>query len=129
MIILSNSAFTLAAGHGTACLLFVVFGGLVADNTAENNVQAELARYNAEPQVPLEVNPLAQWKEHWSIYPFLNNLARKYLCLPCTSVPSESLFSISGIIVNERRAALDLCNVDKIVFLNSNLKAIHLGTT
>jgi len=92
------------------------FGGLVADNTAENNVQAELASYNAEPQVPLGVNPLAWWKEYWSIYPVLSNLARKYLCLPCTSAPSKSQFNISGIIVNERSAALEPCNVDKTVF-------------
>ena len=117
--------------HPLRKLLGDNFGGPSSSATDENadNIQAEIARYKAEPQVSLEVNALTWWKEHWSIYPILSKLARRYLCLPCTSVPSESLFSISGLIVNERRAALDPCNVDKIVFLNSNLKALHLGTT
>ena len=74
--------------------------------------------------MPLEQNPLKWWKEHNTIHP---KLARKYLCLPSTLAPSECLFSISGIIANEKRAALDPFNVDKIVFLHDNLEPIHLN--
>ena len=92
----------------------------------EDQAQAELARYKAEPQPPLDRCPLKWWKEHCTIYPLLSKLCRKYLCLPSTSVPSESLFSIAGIIVNEKRAALDPYNVDKMIFLHNNSEPIHL---
>ena len=42
-------------------------------------------------------------------------------------MPSECLFSITGIIINEKRAALDPFNVDEIVFLHNNLELIHLS--
>ena len=77
--------------------------------------------------MPLEQNALKWWKEHSTIYLVLSKLARKYLCLPSTSVPSECLFSITGIIINEKRAALDPFNVDEIVFLHNNLELIHLN--
>ena len=35
-------------------------------------------------------------------------------------------FSISGLIVNEKRAALDPYSVDEIVFLHNNLEPVHL---
>ena len=92
----------------------------------EDQAEAELARYKAEPQMPLEQNFLKWWREHSTIYPILSKLARKYLCLPSTSVPSECLFSISGLIVNEKRAALDPYIVDEIVFLHNNLEPVHL---
>ena len=38
----------------------------------------------------------------------------------------QSLFSVVGIIVNEKRAALDPHNVDKIIFLHNNSESIHL---
>ena len=100
-----------------------VAGSLVS---LEDQAQAELSRYKAESQSPLEHCPLQWWRDHRTIYPLLCRIARKYLCLPGTSVPSESLFSISGIVVNEKRAALDPNCVDQIVFLHDNLDPIHL---
>ena len=34
-----------------------------------------------------------QWQENATVYPRLQQLAKKYLCIPGTSVPSERLFS------------------------------------
>ena len=93
----------------------------------EDHAQAELARYKAEPQSPLDHCPLQWWRDHQTVYPLLSRLTRKYLCLPSTSVPSESLFSTAGIIVNEKRAALDPHNVNQIVFLHDNLDPVHLS--
>ena len=92
----------------------------------EDQAQAELARYKAESQSPLDHCSLKWWKEHCTIYPILSRICRKYLCLPSTSVPLESLFSVVGIIVNEKRAALDPHNVDKIIFLHDNSEPIYL---
>ena len=93
----------------------------------EDHAQAELARYKAEPQSPLDHCPLQWWRDHQTVYPLLSRLTRRYLCLPSTSVPSESLFSTAGIIVNEKRAALDPQNVNQIVFLHDNLDPVHLS--
>ena len=43
-----------------------------------------------------------------------------------TSVPSERLFSAAGMTVSNKRAALDRANVEKLVFLHSNLEVPHL---
>ena len=91
----------------------------------EDQAQAELAWYKVESQSPLDHCPLKWWKEHCTIYPILSRLCRKYLCLSSTSVPSESLFSIVGIKVNEKRAVLDPHNVDKIIFIHNNSEPIH----
>ena len=64
---------------------------------------AEVSRYRAEPQIELDHKPLQWWKEHKSNYPTLSKLARNTLCIVATSVPSESLFSISGNIISHKR--------------------------
>ena len=53
-------------------------------------------------------------------------MARQYLGIVATSVPSERLFSVAGMTVNAKRAALDPANVEKLVFLHSNLEMPHL---
>jgi len=45
----------------------------------------------------------------------------KYLCIPATSVPSERVFSITGLITNDRKNRLSSKNLDFIIFLNNNL--------
>ena len=88
--------------------------------TAQEKVQAEISRYSLEPSYVGD--PLKWWKANASRYPLLANLARKYLCIPATSVPSERVFSSAGHIVNKRRACLDPSSVNMLVFLAENLK-------
>lgn len=63
-------------------------------------------------------------REFWKCYskqmPILSILAKKNLCFPMTSTPSERNFSIAGLIVNIRRSSLLPCNVDKILFIHNN---------
>ena len=55
-------------------------------------------------------------------YPRLARLAREFLCIPATSVPSERVFSVAGHVVNEKRACLLPENANMLVFLGANLE-------
>lgn len=65
-------------------------------------------------------NPLQFWELKGSSYPRLKKMAKKYLVIPATSVPSERVFSKAGDIVSEKRNRLKSKNVEKILFLNAN---------
>jgi len=52
------------------------------------------------------LDPLKWWQLNSVHYPCVSVLARKYLSILATSVPSERAFSLTGHIVNEKRASL-----------------------
>lgn len=65
---------------------------------------------------------LSWWGQREAVYPRVSQLARKYLAIPASSVPSERVFSLAGNIVSKKRAALSAENVDMFIFLKKNLK-------
>ena len=65
-------------------------------------------------------NPLQWWIDHSRHFPHLSLIAKKYLCIPATSVLSERAFSVAGYIVNEKCSCLLPENV-LLVFLAANL--------
>ncbi|QQP50735.1 zinc finger BED domain-containing protein 1 [Caligus rogercresseyi] len=50
----------------------------------------------------------------------LATLAKRYLCVPGTSVPSERIFSAANLTVNRLRTRLTPEHVDMLIFLNKN---------
>ena len=63
-------------------------------------------------------NPLHWWHDHKRYFPHLSLMARKYLCIPATSVPSKRAFSMAhGYIVNEKRSCLLSDNVNTLYSL------------
>src|ERR1043165_6984357 len=80
----------------------------------------EVVRYLSCPEEPRNVDPLVWWKDHGPSYPILSNLARKYLSIPSTSVPSERLFSDAGNHISAKRTRLAPDLVDRILFLKRN---------
>ena len=50
--------------------------------------------------------PLLWWKANSVYFPKLATVAKKYLCDPSTSVPSEQVFSTAGDVVTAQRSAL-----------------------
>ena len=78
----------------------------------------ELEKYKAEPSSKLD--PLQWWKEREIIFPNLKRLAKKYLCVPASSVPCERIFSLAGHIVSKKRSSLSPENIDLLIFLHKN---------
>ena len=61
---------------------------------------------------------LTWWKEHAARFPYLSQLARRYLAMPATSASVERLFSVAGQVVTAKRARLHPDTVTLLVFLH-----------
>lgn len=88
------------------------------NETVREKVQSEVMSL---PTINTDADPLACWKTHAEEMPLLANVARKYLCIPATSVPSERVFSTSGHILSPQRARLSPENLNMQTFLHHNL--------
>ena len=71
------------------------------------------------------VNPLIWWRDNEKYFPRLSQLARKYLCVPATSVPSKRAFSVAGHVVNEKRSSLLPENVNVFSWLLSEVNLME----
>ncbi|XP_065133764.1 E3 SUMO-protein ligase ZBED1-like [Paramisgurnus dabryanus] len=119
-----------SSGSSTGKTALTAMGDLFGDvysrgyerpNDVESDLLQEMMRYEKEPPLPADSDPLLWWKIGSTKYPHLAQLAMKYLSVPGTSVRSERVFSTAGHIVNKKRSALDPENVDRLVFLSNNL--------
>lgn len=89
---------------------------------ADESVQLkkEVQLYFAEDTLELEKEPLAWWQKNENRFPHLAQLARRYLAIPATSVPSEQVFSAAGLLLAKIRSALSPANIDASIFLAKN---------
>jgi hypothetical protein len=96
---------------------FDVDRDILPDISLEDKVTAELAHYRALPVLPgkktdaagkiVHVNPLLWWRDQQEKLPIMSKLARRVLCIPATSAPSERVFSAAGLTIAHRRASLN----------------------
>ncbi|XP_026138409.1 zinc finger BED domain-containing protein 1-like [Carassius auratus] len=110
-----------------AALLGERYGGGAAQtkkNTQKDEAKEQMTRYKEADLLEVKEDPLVWWKEHQYQYPLLSQLAKRYLCIPGTSVSSERVFSTAGDIITAQRSALLPEHVDQIIFLNKNLKTM-----
>jgi hypothetical protein len=98
-------------------------GGPVA-LTVRELVTQEVLLYKQEPcllfancHLP-QHNPLLWWKKNERKYPHLAAVARRYLCVPATSAPSERVFSSAGLTIANDRARMIPENAANLVFLH-----------
>ena len=92
--------------------------------TLSDKVIHEVKSYISEPSIPLNACPLDWWRTMSQIYPNVSVLAKQILCVPATSVSSERVFSTAGFCSDKRRSNLAPENLDKLIFLNKNLKSL-----
>ncbi|XP_011407706.1 PREDICTED: zinc finger BED domain-containing protein 4-like [Amphimedon queenslandica] len=86
----------------------------------------EVKRYFEAKVIARKDNPLLWWKENGHQFPHVMKVAKKYLAIPRSSVPSERLFSKAGELISQRRSQLKPKNVDMILFLNKNLPLFNV---
>ena len=76
--------------------------------------------------LPIEENePLKWWRDNEKKFPILTILAKKYLAIPSSSVPSERLFSDAGQQITLLRNRLSSQSVDHVLFLKQNKKFVN----
>lgn len=81
----------------------------------------ELTIYLHTAESDLDISPLEWWRQHEVNLPLVAMLAKKYLCVPATSSPSERAFSASGNIVTCKKSENECLKPEKLVFLAFNL--------
>jgi hypothetical protein len=69
-------------------------------------------------------NPLLWWKSNSTQFPTISKIARKFLCIPATSAPSERVFSVAGLVISKLRAHLTPENASCIIMLRESRKVI-----
>ena len=106
-------------------LLLSCLAGDVVDLTQgqDSSVSQEVRAYR--DAIVSARNPLLWWKLHGNQFPNLAKLARKYLGIPATEVPSERAFSAAGQTITKLRASLDPETVDSILFIKKNYDFSH----
>lgn len=88
-----------------------------------NAIKLELRCYRES--VKSDEAPLTWWAKHEMQFPHIARIAKKLLCCPVTSVPSERLFSWTGFIVDKRHASLLPENVEKLACAKSWLSVLR----
>ena len=86
----------------------------------------EIDRFLGMPNSDLP--PLVWWSMHEAEFPNIAEVARTYLAIQATGVPSERLWSVSGNVMNKKAARLTNENFEAQVLLHINkTKALKLA--
>nr|KAJ0190024.1 hypothetical protein LSAT_V11C800414690 [Lactuca sativa] len=82
-----------------------------------SNTKSQLHVYLLEPRAKRNssINMLELWKAEQYWYPELAKLAMDILCVPVSTVASESAFSLGGRILNEYRSSMNPNVVEALV--------------
>ncbi|XP_073691495.1 E3 SUMO-protein ligase ZBED1-like [Garra rufa] len=111
-----------------AMLLCEDEGDLISRESSGRSAVTEEMKNYLQDRTKIDSGPLGWWKKNQDRYPNLARVAKRLLCIPATSTPSERIFSKAGFIVNKARSCLLPKNVDMLVFLAHNTKKCGIET-
>jgi hypothetical protein len=78
------------------------------------------AQFHPQQPCPIADDPIKYWgKIGKELYSKLAAIAKQYLAVTATSVPSERLFSKAGVLLTKRRNRLCSQRFSRLIFLNS----------
>ncbi|KAI3656565.1 hypothetical protein MP638_000551 [Amoeboaphelidium occidentale] len=84
-------------------------------------IQDERTRYFKAPLAAPETNVLEFWKSNEYNFPILSAMAKDYLTVQATSVPSERAFSSGTDLITANRCSMAGTTIEKTQFLKLNL--------
>ena len=97
--------------------------------TANSNPFSELDCYLNPTHTPVaeyNINPFKWWSIRKTQFSNIAKLAKKYLSIPASSVPSERLFSDAGNQITAKHTCLDPTLAGKIMFMKRNSNVISI---
>lgn len=65
-------------------------------------------------------DPLQWWQVQEKISPLLSILARRMLCVPAITAPTERVFSVAGLTISKCRASVLPQNASDLIFLHDS---------
>ncbi|KAL3073788.1 hypothetical protein niasHT_038713 [Heterodera trifolii] len=98
---------------------------MVDTNSQERNPMSEINSYCSTGTIPSNSDPLEFWKKRANEFSVLAEEAKKFLCIPATSVASEQLFSTARDTYDYRRRRLRPRKAEMLIFLNRNLPKLQ----
>ena len=90
-------------------------------SASASDTNDEVEVYFSSPKVSRNTDPISWWADVGvNRYPNLAKVAKSYLCIPCSSVPRERVFSIAGLTITNKRASLTPEKADMLICLRMN---------
>ena len=90
----------------------------------DNQLNDELTSFLNTARVDFLGALLSWWCANRAKFPMLARVARKWLCSPATSTPSERVFSIAGIVDAPKRNRLNPSLLSAQVFCHNNYRVL-----
>ncbi len=81
--------------------------------------------YLSEPVIERSDMPLQWWQKNVTRFKTLAHLAKKFMCPPPSTVPSERVFSEVGMLYEARRSRLTGHHAHQLCFRHYNLRLLN----
>lgn len=126
-----QSSHQSVSASGSAMSLWSTYRMMVSEQQTSNEstnesrkekARRELLSFLDEPLIEPEQSALTWWATNAPQYPNIAKLARVFLSIPATSVPSEQIFSKAGQVITKRRSSLKPEHAEQLIFLCHSLQ-------